>query len=184
VYVLATRRYTGRAHEKTVLRRRELREKCKKSAEPHVPFFAKGNVLDLAAALEQCSVRDVALKIQNWFSIAPPKPGQPTLPATLEPEAKLAAEKTEIVAPPENKPLPFQLRGIDHTHAYLKTRGITEDTAREFGAGFFAGKGSISGRVVIPIHNERGELVAYAGRSIDDSEPRYKLPPDFRFTIA
>jgi DNA primase len=33
--------------------------------------------------------------------------------------------------------------------------------------------------VVIPIHNERGELVAYAGRSIDGSEPRYKLPAGF-----
>ena len=37
----------------------------------------------------------------------------------------------------------------------------------------------MSGRVVIPIHNERGELVAYAGRAIDGSEPRYKLPVGF-----
>ena len=37
----------------------------------------------------------------------------------------------------------------------------------------------MSGRVVIPIHNERGELVAYAGRSIDGSEPRYKFPAGF-----
>jgi DNA primase len=28
-------------------------------------------------------------------------------------------------------------------------------------------------------HNELGELVAYAGRSIDRSEPRYKLPAGF-----
>jgi DNA primase len=35
------------------------------------------------------------------------------------------------------------------------------------------------GRVVIPIHNEHGELVAYAGRAIDGSEPRYKLPAGF-----
>ena len=37
----------------------------------------------------------------------------------------------------------------------------------------------MSGRVVIPIHDEKGELVAYAGRAIDDSEPRYKLPAGF-----
>jgi DNA primase len=36
------------------------------------------------------------------------------------------------------------------------------------------------GRVVIPIHNERGELVAYAGRSIDGSKPKYRLPAGFR----
>ena len=41
----------------------------------------------------------------------------------------------------------------------------------------------MSGRVVIPIHNERGELVAYAGRSIDDSEPRYKLPRGFHKSV-
>jgi hypothetical protein len=46
--------------------------------------------------------------------------------------------------------------------------------------GFFSGKGSMSGRVVIPIENERGELVAYAGRSIDGSEAKYKLPAGFK----
>jgi DNA primase len=35
-------------------------------------------------------------------------------------------------------------------------------------------------RIVIPIHNERGELVAYAGRSIDNAEPKYKFPSGFR----
>jgi DNA primase len=38
----------------------------------------------------------------------------------------------------------------------------------------------MSGRVVIPISNERGELVAYAGRAIDGSEPKYKLPSGFK----
>ena len=39
------------------------------------------------------------------------------------------------------------------------------------------------GRIVIPIHNEHGELVAYAGRSIDGSEPRYKLPAGFHKSL-
>jgi DNA primase len=38
----------------------------------------------------------------------------------------------------------------------------------------------MSGRLVIPIYNSRGELVAYAGRCLDESEPRYKLPASFR----
>ena len=50
----------------------------------------------------------------------------------------------------------------------------------DFGIGYFPGKGSMSGRVVIPIHNERGELVAYAGRAIDQTEPKYKLPAGFK----
>lgn len=30
---------------------------------------ARGNVLDLVAAMEQCSVRDAALKLKQWFAI-------------------------------------------------------------------------------------------------------------------
>ena len=35
------------------------------------------------------------------------------------------------------------------------------------------------GRLVIPIHNAEGELVAYCGRSVDQTEPRYRMPPAF-----
>ena len=38
----------------------------------------------------------------------------------------------------------------------------------------------MSGRIVIPIKNENGELVADAGRSIDGSDPKYKVPTDFK----
>ena len=51
-----------------------------------------------------------------------------------------------------------------------------EDLARTFGIGYFGGRGSMQGRIVFPIQNEKGEIVAYAGRSIDESEPRYKFP--------
>jgi hypothetical protein len=65
----------------------------------------------------------------------------------------------------------------------LASGGITSETAEHFGVGFFSGKGSMSGRVVIPIHNERGDLVAYAGRAIDGAEPRYKLPAGFHKSL-
>jgi DNA primase len=38
----------------------------------------------------------------------------------------------------------------------------------------------MSGRIVIPIRNDRGEIVAYAGRAVDDRPPKYKLPFGFR----
>jgi len=31
--------------------------------------------------------------------------------------------------------------------------------------------------MVFPIHDERGELAAYAGRVMDGREPRYFFPP-------
>jgi len=38
----------------------------------------------------------------------------------------------------------------------------------------------MSGRIVIPIENGMGKLIAYAGRSVDGTEPRYKLPAGFK----
>ena len=75
------------------------------------------------------------------------------------------------------------LQNIDHAHPYLNERGLTEETAKTFGVGFFSGKGSMHDRIVIPIHNSKGELVAYAGRSIDGSEPRYKFPAGFHKSL-
>lgn len=53
---------------------------------------AKGNVLDLVAAIESCSVRDAALKLKDWFSLPmsgqstapPPKPTKDAQPAREE----------------------------------------------------------------------------------------------------
>lgn len=33
---------------------------------------------------------------------------------------------------------------------------------------------------MIPIHNQDGDLIAYAGRAVDRRQPKYKLPPAFR----
>jgi len=37
----------------------------------------------------------------------------------------------------------------------------------------------MQGRVAIPIHNSAYQLVAYAGRSIQGEEPKYRFPPGF-----
>jgi DNA primase len=148
-----------------------------------------GNVLDFVAAMEQCSVRDAAIKLQVWF-LVPAAGEQPTqrdkdprdgekVSAGKEPE-KLASEKTNEVAENiSNPPLTFTLSNIDHEHPYLAERGLSDETSKTFGIGFFSGKGSMRDRIVIPIHNPKGELVAYAGRVIDASEPRYKFPAGF-----
>ena len=47
----------------------------------------------------------------------------------------------------------------------------------------FPGKGSMRDRIVIPIHNAKGDLVAYAGRVIDGLEPRYKFPTGFHKSL-
>ena len=93
-----------------------------------------------------------------------------------------SARNEELVRKKEgcNPPLPFALTGVNHSHPYLVERGIDRATAVEFGMGFYAGPGLLSGRIVIPIANARGETVAYAGRAVDGSLPKYKLPAGFR----
>ena len=93
----------------------------------------------------------------------------------------LDIHEKELVTERRKVPLPlkFKLTGIDCAHPFLTERGITEETAVEFGVGFYAGPGLMHGRLVIPIHNADGVLVAYCGRSVDQTQPRYRVPPAF-----
>jgi DNA primase len=92
-----------------------------------------------------------------------------------------ATDSQQLVTEKRSTPAPlrFTLRGIDRRHPYLAARGIEKATAEDFGVGFYGGEGLFSGRLVIPIHNRRGELVAYCGRAVDGSEPRYRFPSGF-----
>ena len=79
-----------------------------------------------------------------------------------------------------NRPLGFALQGIDTRHPYLAQRGISPATARLFGVGMYRGNGFLAGRCVIPIRDEKGRLVAYAGRAVNGEEPKYRFPAGFR----
>ena len=130
---------------------------------------AGGTVLDLVAALEQCGVREAARMLAGWWNL-PARDGGGVPGWCKQPTV---TEKSQL------RPLGFRLRGVDQLHPYLAGRGIAARTAAEFGIGFYAGPGLLSRRVVIPIHDEAGRLVAYCGRSVDGSEPRYKFPAGF-----
>jgi len=133
---------------------------------------AHGSVLDLVAAMERCSLRQAALFLAEWFG-AQLGVGLPEPCNCGEPKSELIREKERIA------PLRFTLRPVDAGHHYLRERGINADTATQFGVGYYSGPGLMHGRVVIPIHDERGQLLAYAGRSIDSTDPKYKLPAGF-----
>jgi len=96
-------------------------------------------------------------------------PFESTRPATAPQPTKTIGERREPDEQP-NKPLGFELKGIDHAHPYLAARDIEKETAEYIGFGFFSGKGSMSGRIVIPIENGLGKIVAHAGRSAAEEE--------------
>jgi DNA primase len=110
----------------------------------------------------------------DWFG----PPGE----HRARPEARAGPEVEAV--PAFNRPLGFQLTRVRY-HEYLARRGITEETARKFGVGFFPGKSIwlANHRIVIPIHNPRRELVAYAGRTLRGAEPKYLVPKGFRKSL-
>src|SRR5215831_20491578 len=111
-----------------------------------------GNVLDLVALLQRCSIREAALQLQGGW------------PTENRPCEQLAS-KGSSSSPTPIRPLPFSLRLS--WHPYLDHRGVHPATAARFGVGYYAGPGCLRGRMAFPIHDSEGRLVAYAGRSID-----------------
>jgi DNA primase len=128
---------------------------------------AGGNVLDLVAAMEGCSIREAALRLRASRISGSAAASQPE-------QRQLVTKKRTI-----NSPLSFSLT-LDRRHSYLTRRGIDAATADRFGVGYYSGGGLMSGRIAIPIHDEHGQLVAYCGRAIDGAAPRYRFPAGFQ----
>jgi len=157
-----------------------------------------GNALDFICKMEKCSVHAAALKAIEWFNLDPeamaagddkaeivgPKASAPTAKPAAKPVAK--EENSEDGGRPQglpNAPLKFRLDKLERNHPYLTgQRGLTHETIIDFGIGYCA-KGMMADRIAIPIHNVKGEVVAYAGRFVGEppeGAPKYKLPPGFR----
>jgi DNA primase len=154
-----------------------------------------GNILDFVSRREGCTIREAAIRISEWFGLSSSEPGEPhsndqSPSDDGESTAKRQPRRAKRAAPCEggdvpNKPLGFELTKLDTEHPYLKERGLSADTTRRFGLGFCA-SGSMAGRIVIPIHNIEGKIVAYAGRwpgEPPDETPKYKLPSGFRKSV-
>jgi len=131
---------------------------------------AGGNVLDLVAAMEGCSIRAAALRLQG----SPAAAGMAAGTACGAAGRKLVTKKRE-----GNPRLGFSL-DVDRRHPYLARRGIDGATASHFCVGYFSGRGLMRGRIAIPIHDDQGRLVAYCGRTVEGGDPRYRFPAGFQ----
>jgi DNA primase len=137
-----------------------------------------GNVLDFVACMEGCSIRDAALRLQDLFGLNVAAVKTQAIPARGD------RPPVDLSPTENNPPLSFSLTGIDIHHSYLKERGITAETAEYFGIGLFSRNGLMANRIVVPIHNEDGLLVAYAGWALDQTEPKYLFPARFRKSLV
>ena len=170
-----------------------------------------GNVLDFVEKMERCTPIEAANRLVAWFQLdiaringdspkprttdraqapsdgaapTPPKPQPaPSAPSPV-PIVPARPVPTSEDAGAANRPLHFTLADkLDYQHPYLAERELAPETIAEFGIGF-CNAGSMTGRVCIPVHNARGELVGYAGRwpgtPPSKETPKYKLPKGFK----
>lgn len=100
------------------------------------------------------------------------------LPSSTTPSAKGEEDQ------PERNPVLNVHLSLKHEHEHLiRIRGLAVETMRQFDVGYCS-RGIMRGMICFPIHDEEGNLVAYAGRRLRPSDiaqyGKYKLPKGFR----
>jgi DNA primase len=135
---------------------------------------AKGNLLEFAALMSGVDANDgqalrkVAVELQTRFC----------------PEGASSRTKAKAAAAPAvaNHPLDFALKDLDTGHPWLVDAGLKPSTVAHFGLGYCS-RGMLKGQIAIPLHNESGQLVGYAGRQVADAlvsdrSSEYVFPAD------
>ncbi len=157
----------------------------------------KGSLIDFEKELTGVELRDAARTVAevSGCQLAPPRTSKnkplrgaqkpqerqqrENKPPSSQKASKGPSEASEE-ASRKNIPLKFTLN-LDMGHECVLGR-LDADVAEVFGIGV-ARKGSLQDRICIPIHNEDGQLVAYAGRwpeqVVPDGEDKYQFPPKF-----
>jgi DNA primase len=135
---------------------------------------ARGSVLDFVARMERISIPEAASLVAEICRIRAD-------PAQSRCAGHEHTRSTQTRAEPCKRPLPPKL-DLRPTHPYLAERGVGPELAATFGLGY-CHQGFWKGRICIPIHDERGTLVGYAGRwasrNVPTGVPKYQLPRGF-----
>jgi DNA primase len=157
-----------------------------------------GNLLDFVSMMEfgskeAESIRKAALLLKEWFlsgngnglekQPVEPAEGKKLVRKEKDPQLKEAPDRSVKNSPDSiNPPLTFRLKSLSTDHPFFDQRGISSQTVNYFGLGFCS-KGFLKDRIAIPIHDEKGNLVAYCGRGLTpeqiENEGKYKQPPNF-----
>jgi len=148
---------------------------------------AGGNIIDFVRLMEKLpdnkqGFREAALLLQDKFLTDkhPQSQSTPT-PAAATPKAK---SKLALV----NPPLTFSLeQRLKYDHPYLMDeKQFPLELLKQYGIGWCKA-GLMAGRIVFPIHDPDGNLVAYAGRALtqadEDQRGKYLFPSGFNKSL-
>ena len=147
---------------------------------------ANGSILDFVARLENTSIKEAAELVASWCGVTDETGGSVDARASANQRVIYGSAQRTRAVPTRNQPLRMSLN-LDPTHPYLAGRGLSPETIEQFGLGF-CDRGLMRGRIAIPIHDEEGRLIAYAGRwaveGVPEGRSRYLLPRGFQKQIV
>ena len=141
---------------------------------------AQGNLLDFAVLMEGknpqngAEVRGVARKLAEHFGIGTPKVEAAKADRPKDSKVEPAVREERV-----NYPLDFELKGLDQDHPWFGDQGIGPETVRYFGLGV-AQRGSLKGKLAVPLHDDAGRLVGYASTTLEAASERFgRIPWEF-----
>jgi DNA primase len=147
-----------------------------------------GNVVGLVMAFENCSFRDALLKLHEMAGLSPGTPPASAVPTatvvTAATHAKVEQTLADPAPPAANEPFGKELKGLRCDVPFLAERGLSSERARYWGVGYCS-RGLFKSRIVVPIRNRSGDIVAYIGRSLknDDPEGKWRFPKGFHKSL-
>jgi hypothetical protein len=110
----------------------------------------------LVAHVETCSQNEAAKLIAEKIGMPKNRTEKSRAQKAENPETKTVAAKAG-----ELQALPY----LEPDHPTVQALGISAATAKAFASGY-AGRGVLRGRLAVPIHNQEGLLLAYAGLAV------------------
>ena len=146
-----------------------------------------GNIIDFVRLMEQLpdnkdGFRDAAVLLQQKFLKNKTDKHKPKSNKTETPKKEKPAKDLT------NQPLTFSLeKRIKYDHPWLiDEKQFPLELLKQYGIGWCKA-GLMAGRIVFPIHNQTGELVAYAGRALTEADEakrgKYLFPSGFNKSL-
>jgi hypothetical protein len=147
-----------------------------------------GNILDLVAAIEECTIREASALIADHFDVSKecaitkaPKVNNEKK-AKPKPQVKVAETGSGTVEEQgsitlTNTPLEWAFRSLDHEHELILDANIAPEILLQLKAGYCT-TGSMKDRLALPYYDGEDRLIGYCGVDlVGDKEVPIIFPP-------
>ena len=127
-----------------------------------------GDQIALVAHIQGSNLTEAAAFLDGNCTVPTSKPstGNSTVPGTVPPAPAVKKPGFDAEA--------YAAR-LDPAHASLATLGLSVETLKTWKAGY-SNSGTNRGRLAIALHDRDGNILGFAGRSLNDEQPTLTLP--------